>query len=345
MTSQKLARVGWTALILALLAIAIGCDDRKDAELPPTVYSLSARLVLPGVAQFADLKENMLAVAASSAGTYVYNISNASLPAQVFHYEQQPPFYTTFANIDPVNHLVLTVSEPDLEPGDKYPIHNYETGTVIGYANFSGGIEETAVISDENKFFAWRSDNGGGDGLVYSEFCYIPDSARWRPTYCQDFYFPFIPGNFRIRGFGVSGDLFAVAQSNFQFLLYDVANGTSLGTIPTPGDPQDCAWYGDNVVVADNFFVTIMNVADPSAPVLAASLTIPGADRLVRVVLDGDYACLLDDADGFYVVDIADPTTPKFVQKFDLPEPTSITASNGKVVVTDEQLGVLIYER
>ncbi len=345
LTAQSITRAALAALQLFVMFLFVSCDERNEADIPPRAYTFRSKIVTTGVAQNVDCKQNMLAIGASSSGTFVYDISNAGSPSQVFHYPQSDPFYTTYVGIDPVNNLVLTVSEPDGEPGDKYPIHNYTNGTIIGYANFSGGIVETEIVSRENELYAWRSDISGGDGLLYSPFCYLPDSGRWRPNYCTNFYFPYIPINVRIRGFGVNGDLFAVAQSNYQFRIFDVLNNTTVALVPTPGDPQDCAWYGNYILVADNLFLTVVDVSTVSAPEVATWLIIPGADRLIRIVVDGTYACILDDADGVYIVDVSDPVNPKYVQKLDFPEPNSISASNGKLVVADEQLGVMIYSR
>ncbi len=334
------------ALIIIGAIATVSCDERNDADLPQIVYSLKKNIVTPGVALYVEADGDLLGVAASSAGTYVYNISNVADPTEVFHYEPSGQLYTQFVGVDAVNGLVLTVTGPDAAPGDKYPIHRLADSVRIGGAAFSGGIQEVSISSTENEFNAWRTDQSDGDGLGVSSYCYIADSARWRPDYCATLYNSFIPENLvRLRGFDGRGDLFAVAQNDYNVRIFNAVDGTTTAIFSTLGDPQDCAWYGEYLLVADNFHLTVVNVTDIAHPSIATTLTIPGADRLQRIVVDGHYAVLLDDADGLYIVDVTAPTEPKLVQSIVLPEVSSITTTNGKIIASDEQLGVLIYQR
>jgi len=330
------------ALIIIGTIAVVSCDERNDADLPQVVYSLKKNIVTPGVALYVDADRDMLAVAASSAGTYVYNIVNAVNPNEVFHYEPSGRLYSSEVAIDALNGLVVTSASPAGEPGDKYPIHIYDTGERIGGLAFSAPVE-IELSASENEFNVWRTDNT--DGLQYDSYCYNADSARWHPDYCTDFYSGFDVGTIRLRGFGIRDSLVAVAQVNYEIRLHDVSTGVTRSRFSTNGDPQDCAWYGNYLLVADFVHFTVVYVPNVDSPVVAKTLTIPGADRLVRVVTDGNYAILLDDVDGIYVVDISTPTDPQFVQSISLPEPSGVTATNGKVIVSDEQLGVLIYQR
>ncbi len=334
------------ALIIVGAIAAVSCDERNEADLPLVVYSLKKNIVTPGVALYVDAKDDMLAVAASSAGTYVYNITDAVNPTEVFHYEQVGRLYSAIVGIDPVNKLVVTSSEPVGEPGNKYPIHLYERteDAFIGGLAFSAPVD-LRIVSIEGELNVWRTDNT--DGLQYDSYCYNADSLRWRPDYCTDFFTGFdAPGTFRLRSFGISDDnIAAVAQVNYEIRLHDIVTGASHARFSTSGDPQDCAWRGNYLLVADYLHFTVVDAANVDSPVVAKTLTIPGADRLVRVVTDGNYAILLDDVDGIYIVDISTPTDPKFVQSISLPEPSGVTATNGKIIASDEQLGVLIYQR
>ena len=89
----------------------------------------------------------------------------------------------------------------------------------------------------------------------------------------------------------------------------------------------------------------MIDVGDFSAASVVRTYGISGADRLQKIVVDGHYAILLDDSDGLYIVDVSDPLHPVLEQSISLPEVSSVSASNGVLVASDEQLGVLIYQR
>jgi len=332
------------ALIIFGAATFVSCDERNEADIPAVVYSLKHNIVTAGVALNVDLKDNLLGVAAASSGTYVYDIANIAAPAEVFHYEQVSDFYSSHVAIDVLNGLVMTGSEPSGAPGDKYPIHSLSSGLRIGASSFSGPLDEMIVVSTTSRFDVWATDTTPNDGFTVSSYCYDEDAMRFLPNCVQD-RFGFANSNVRARGFGKNGDIFAVAMANFLIAVHDIRVQALPREVLVPGDPYDCAWYGDYILVADNLFLTVVNATNIDSPSVVKTLTIPGADRLQRIVVDGSYAVLLDDADGVYIVDVSTPTNPKHVQSISLPEPTSISSSNGTLAVSDEQLGVLIYQR
>jgi len=338
-------RATLSALIIIGAIAVVSCDERNEPDLPQVVYTLKKNIVTPNSAMYVDADNDKLAIAALSAGTYVYDIANPANPIELFHYPQRDTLYSSYVGMDGVNGLVLTVSGPGVAPGDKYPIHDIETGDRIGGASFSAGVQAVEIVSSENRFEAWRTDNSEGDGLGVSAYCYIPDSSRWRRDYCEVIPQGYFRGQQNLRGFGIRDSLVAVAESYYRIRIYNTEIGDNITTFFTTGDPQDCAWYGDYILVADKVHFTVVSIANIDTPVVVKTLTIPGADRLVQIVMDGTTAVLLDDADGIYTVDVTTPTEPKFLQSISLPEPTSVTASNGKIIASDEQLGVLIYSR
>lgn len=345
MNSHRIIRALIGALVLVAALAVISCDERNEADIPPVVYTLKHNIVTAGVAQYVSLQEDLLAVAATRAGTYVYNVSNPNSPEEVFHFTPPGELYSIFAAIDAVNGLVFTVAEPDVAFGDKYPIHDLATGERIGGATFSGGSQEVALVTSDGEFTAWRTDQSAGDGLAGSSYCFNADSGQWLPTYCTFFNNSYIPAFSKLRGFDVNDSLFVIAHNNYEVRIFNSLTGHLSQPALTPGDPQDCAWYGDYILIADNFYLTVLNASEIDTPVVVKSMAIPGADRLQRIVVDGDHAVILDDADGLYVVNVADPMNPVLEQTISLPEPTYVTAYNGTMVASDEQLGVLIYQR
>ena len=344
MTSRFVRRAAFGALALISLAAAVGCDDRNDPDTPSTVYHLKKTIATPGVAQNVDVKGDLLAVAASSAGTYVYNVSDAENPAQIFHFVPAGELYTEFVSLDAVNGFVLSMCAPSLAPGDKYPIHRLADSTRIGGAAFTSGTREVMIAAEPSHFVAWKLEQAAR-GVVYSQYCFLPDSNEWRPDYCDDFYIDYNAAFGLPRGFDIRDSLFAIAQDNYEIRVHNYLTGDVEALVQTPGDPYDCAWYGDYVLVADNYTLTVIDVADFSAASVVRTYGISGADRLQKIVVDGHYAILLDDSDGLYIVNVSDPLHPVLEQSISLPEVSSVSASNGVLVASDEQLGVLIYQR
>ena len=95
---------------------------------------------------------------------------------------------------------------------------------------------------------------------------------------------------------------------------------------PGPEDPVFFDPYSDN-------------------PQVISELRIPNADRMRRIVVDGPYACLMDEFDGVYVVDVSNPFFPQYAQLLELFDPTSIATDNNRLYVTDQGNGLVIYTR
>ncbi len=328
------------SLVIALIVI-VSCDERNEADKPDVVYSLKHTIVTSGAALDLAASGDVLAIAASSAGTLVFDISNPVAPDTLMWYQQIPPFYSALVALDTVNNLVATISNP-AAPGDRFPIHYYETGRRVTFASFSGPFEEIMFQSKLDTFSLWGTD--GTDGLVAGNYCHSGDSTWSRD--CPSFWEGWNVVPVRMRGFDIKGKLLAIALADYRIHIRDTELNTNYSVFITPGDPQDCAWYGDYLLVADYLYLSIFNVeANASAPEAVTVFTIPGADRIITIKMDGDRAILLDDADGIYVVDVSDLANPKLLQTISLPEPTGLAVANGRLIATDQQLGTLIYER
>lgn len=335
-------RATLAASFVIALVFAVSCDERNEADKPDVVYALKHTIVTPGAALDLDAKGNLVAIAASSSGTYLYDITNPASPVEEFHYSQIPPFYTALVALDTVNKLIATYSNP-AAAGDRFPIHYYVgTERRLTFASFSGPFEELAFQSKLDTFSLWGTD--GDDGLVAGNYCHDGDST-WTSE-CPSFWDGWDVDPVRMRGFDFKGALIAVAIADYRVHIRNTESNTNYSIFITPGDPQDCVWYGDYVLVADYLYLSIFNVeANVSAPEIVATYTIPGADRLINIKMDGNRAILLDDADGIYIVDVSDLANPKLIQSISLPEPTGLAVANGRVIATDQQLGTLIYER
>lgn len=341
LNSLNLMRAALAAFLAIALTVIMSCDDRNEADKPDVIYALKHTIVTPGAALDVAAGANLVAIAAGSAGSYVYDISSVTSPVELFHYPQVAPFYSTLIALDTINHLVASASSPSA-PGDRYPIHYYVgTNRRVTFATFSGPFDEMEFQSKQDTFSLWGTD--GDDGLVAGNYCHNGDSTWERD--CPSFWPGWDVDQVRMRGFDRNGALLAVALADYRIHVRDTDLNANVSIFITPGDPQDCAWYENHLLVADYMYLSIFNMSDIDTPEVVSVFTISGADRIVRIKMDGDRAILLDDADGVYVVDVSDVLNAKLVQSISLPEPTGLAVSNGRLIATDQQLGTLIYER
>jgi len=342
------ARTLWRAALgaLALISLAfVGCDERNDADVPATIYHLQKQMVLPGTALFVDLQGDMLAVAAASAGTYLFNVADPATPSEVFHYTPVASLYAAQTAYDPVTQHIVTINM-GAGPGDRFPIHAIPSGQRLGIATVSGAIVDLQFGSTEERLDLWTLDGSGdNDGLVLTSFCYDSLSGEYEFN-CVGDRFGYSNADLFMRGFDRKDTLFAIAASDHRVRIHNsrVAFVDPI-TVNVSGDARDCAWYGNYLLVADNFSLDIIDISDLSAPEEVGRYVIQGADRLQEIDIDGSYAVLLDDADGVYVVDISNPVAPKVVQSISLPEVSRISVDDGMLAIADQQLGVLIYTR
>jgi hypothetical protein len=63
------------------------------------------------------------------------------------------------------------------------------------------------------------------------------------------------------------------------------------------------------------------------------------------VTVDGPYACVADDIEGVYIVDISNPFAPHYVQLLDMHDATAVSAANGVLYVTGPETGLSVFQR
>jgi hypothetical protein len=251
--------------------------------------------------------------------------------------------------LDTSNHYLSTLRSP--ADGLNYQVFAFLSGDVQPnlYLNGIGDpISDFSVQSSRgatgDTMTYWATDLTNSDWFLTSVALTRPsDTMQWQ----NDISCPtFRPSRGHPRGFDIRGDgMLAVAVDDGGIVIYDTDRCRMSDTVDTPGIAYSCAWNGDYVVVADEYFVTIVDASDPDNVTVAGSLDVPGASRLRKVVVDGSYAALSDDYDGIYVVDISNPHAPQYVQLLSLEDPTAVAALNGRIYVTDRALGLVIYAR
>ena len=113
----------------------------------------------------------------------------------------------------------------------------------------------------------------------------------------------------------------------------------------TPGAAYDVAYQDGYLYVADYFNgMTVIDASNPDSLVQVAQIRPSGASRCEKVSVSGTKAALLDTYDGIYIIDISVPSSPSAVELIALPEPTGMSFSGDRLLVTDQDLGLLIYQ-
>jgi hypothetical protein len=225
-------------------------------------------------------------------------------------------------------------------PGDSQP-----RMLLSGVGGPMGGFTVRAVHSAEGDTMAyWWTDLTSSDWRLGSiSRTRSPGASSWQVApNCPEFR----PPHGQPRGIDIRADgLLALASADAGITIYDTYGCRMKDTLDTPGIAYACAWAGDFVVIADEYRITIVDATNPESLTLAGSLDVPGASRMRKVAVDGNYAALADEYDGIYIVDISNPHAPQYVQLLSLEDPTAVAALNGRIYATDRSLGLVIYSR
>jgi hypothetical protein len=288
---------------------------------------------------------NYIAVAEELLGATVLDASDVRALDTVFVYTASPGGSCTQVTLDLLHSYLCVFPRDNLY----YSVFDFTRGSqmeaeiAIGL-NFSGPLGELAVTSVPDTILFWGTDLTSSDNFfTASRFVRASDTSAWD---FHDFSQSFIPTHGRVHGFDIRADgIAAIAIEQQGLQLHRLQPFERLGSVDTPGLAYDCAWYGDYVVVADQVQVVIVDASDLMNPRVVAQMRIPNADRMRGVAMDGHFACVMDIYDGVYVVDVSSPEAPVFAQEIGLFDPTSIAAGNGRLYVTDEGNGLLIYTR
>lgn len=338
-----------TALICSVLLslVFISCDEPNDPDLPSQPYKriavLSSTTVIKDVAASGDI----VAVAAGSSGAYVLNVRDAAHPETLFTYATNVyGAQCTDIALDTLHRYVAVrvLSEPDWGP---FPLFNYTAEDLAqAYVAQVGGNGpyddlECEAFTDSIRFYG--SDNND-NFFTMSNFCRASSESPW--SYCPQILQLYQPVTGTCEGFDTSADgLLAIAIYSQGVHIHNLRTRMPLGNCFTPGFAQDCAWKGSTILIADRYHMTIMDAGNLENPRVVGTFVIPGADRLSRILVSGDYACLMDDNDGVYVLDIRNPASPSLIQTIPLTEPADIMVSGNRLYIIDEADGLLVYSR
>lgn len=146
-------------------------------------------------------------------------------------------------------------------------------------------------------------------------------------------------------GVVVSGDLLFVSNGYVgHLLIFDISTPDGpilVGSQGLSGEPNAVSVSGEYAYIANRTIgVQVVNVSEPSNPILVASVETPDASG---IDVFGDYAYLADGYIGLHVIDITNPESPTLVGAVDTPEDAIGVAAKGNYAyVADGSSGLQI---
>jgi hypothetical protein len=332
----------------AALFLLSGCDKANEPDVPQHPYHLINSMMTDGTAEDVKVGGNYVAVANGTFGAFVLDKNRLdSLHVLLNYVTGTSGARVHFVAIDTVHSYMAVYRDPaDQMHYSVFDITQAGTSNqeVHFNTNFSSNVNEFNVTTTRDTVIWWATDFTASDRHLATEGMYRADSASaWQFFNSCSEHQPLhgIP-----RGFGVRSDgMIAVANDDAGIFIDDSRTCLRHGEVDFSGVAYGCAWYGNYVVVAADYLTIIVDATDIDHPQVVASLTIPTADRLRKVVVDGTLACVLDEYDGVYVIDISNPRNPQYVQLLNFYDGTAVAADNGKLFCTAGGLGLLIYSR
>jgi hypothetical protein len=341
------SKLGVLFAALAILAgvILSGCDSPNDPEMPP--YKQVAAYNTPSIANDVAAMGNLAAVAAGAYGTIVLDVRDLGNMHEIFRDTVGVFAGSGRVAIDTINHIVATATSPR-DRFNAYQISDYTKSfnPPWGLA-FQGPVLSWRMTASRDTFTVWNSDGSGNHGFAAVRYCRASDTSQYSSE-CNWFFQNFdnanSSGNY-VQGFSFRQDgIIAVTAMGSGIHFLD-PSGVHLNQLDIPGIAYDCAWSGNNLIIASNSLVVMANVDAVNTAHVVSTLFISSANELRKVAVDWPYALVQDDIDGVYVVDISNPADMKYVQLLGMSRPTAVCVDNGRLYVTNEVTGLVVFQR
>lgn len=327
---------------LMVMFLTAGCDDANTPDVPVQPYALAATCQGPSVITDIDASGDYVAVAYEYTGYTILDVTDFGEIRVVDTYgPHQADASCDLVTMDAANGLVFSYLPEDV--GYVSRVRDFRSHQPVYYLNASGGTAETWFISRPDTVVIWMTDHSGENVLKRQQIVHRSDTAWARDPNVPEMSWALPPPD--VQGFGLSptGAVAVAYGAGIGFI-----NGNPdviASTLSLPGNSYDCAWYGNDIVVAAEYAMLIVRVDSLNALHLLRHFIIPKADRLRQVEVDGDYVLLLDEADGIYVVDVSDETAPRVVQEIPFLEPAAFDLENHTLFVGDRVQGLQIFTR
>ncbi len=341
MNSSRLFQTLSIIILVAMTVMFISCDEPNKADQPP--YSLAAVYPTPGVAQDVDVSGDFAGIADDRSGVLVLNVANLSSISVEYSRRLRSANSTCETVALDMVHRFVVIGTDDPQTG--FYFYSMDQDTYIVGVGYGLPLRDFEVESYEDTIRAWASDFN--DGFLVSQKVKSSDTT-WMadPQFVEPAW---LPPQGEIRGFGRRSDnVFAIACGAEGVYFLQGTPRDTLSHIDLPGIAYDCAWLGEtHLVVAAQYHVLVLDVTNMNTPVLTGSLSVAGADRLQDVVIQGSMAALIDVNDGVYIVDVSNPSAPRYVQLLDAVDPSALDCDpNGnRLFVTDRGQGLLVFTK
>ena len=330
----------WVIGIL-FITILIGCGERKSPLQPGGYYRLVGEIQTPGWAKDVCALNDTAYVADNEGGIAVIDIRNVTNPVYIESWATLAP--VKIIKVAPLNRLILTYED---EAGsatlDKLRMYSVDFNVQVAEA-FDTGLTGFKYVEGTETIWIYETDsNDGFAGDFYQKY----DSTTW---FREDAINSAPPPMGICKELDLNGPTNGfVALDERGVLAFEIVADTLvwLGGIDTPGAAYDLVYQDGYLYVADYFNgLAIINATNPDSLVLVSQIRPSGSSRCEKVIVQGTVAALLDTYDGIYVIDVSVPSSPSIIDFIALPEPTGLAFDGDRLLVTDEDQGLLIFQQ
>jgi hypothetical protein len=330
------------AVFLAALFLIAGCDEPNSPDVPLQPYHLAASYQPPSVITDLNASGSYLAAAYEFSGFDVFNVADPWHMSVVDTYRTfDAGSRCEVVGIDSVSGLAGAF----FPSNNRFPLWSFIRHRRVNGINASSGNVQCLITGTVDTAVVWRTDNLGESRLAGIRFTRNIDST-WvadESFYGQEWNAPITAD--KVQRFDMNSSGIIAVAFEAGVALWDCAAGACIDTLYLPDHAMDCAWRGNELIVAAEYSMQIVRQESADSLRLITRFLIEGADRLNQVEVDGNYAIVLDDADGLYIVDISNVAAPVMVQKIPFLEPSALEVKGHSVFVGDRVQGLQIFTR
>ena len=325
--------------VLLTIVILVGCGERNTPLQPETYYRLISQVQTPGLSQDVCVINDTAYVADNAGGITVIDILDASDPVYVESWSSTQLVKRIKAA--PQNRLVIAY---ETGGADGVKLYSIDSKQIVA-ESFDAGLRGLDVMEYVDSLWILETDITEG---LRGDF-YINTGSYWsRTTGLPWTQAPL--GEYR--GMAVAQDTIAFTCLDERGVMawsLDLVQTTnppdSIGWVETPGVAYDVAYQDGYLYIADYFAgLAVVDASDLTSLSLVAQVVPQGANRCVRVAVDGTTAAVLDSYDGIYVFNISIPEAPIVIERIDLPEPEGLAFSGGRLLAVDAAEGLMIFQ-
>ncbi len=341
------------ALTGSMLLSALGCTTTDFLPTPAPHYSHSFELISQtatlGSTKDVWVEGDTAFVADNERGVSIWDVSRVNRPAWRDTLLTSGPAQAVCYSAG--TGLLLT-----LETRYETDINGYNLGAKRREFSFGGKVETDLGFRDVSPdtiiVAGIDSDNNGYElEKCIRRFDPTQNDAGWHEIYRRFhpprgiYYALLMDSDFTYIANGECG--VTVLCVDYSTLDDNTNLVTYLGGVDTPGSVRDLAINRSRThLFAADFQsgLQIVDVSDKAHPRVMGSLLPEGVHEAFKVSAVGDTAVFLDRNNGIFAADVSDPHNPVLIGVYHTPSPSGlfIRASDKKVFVTDESLGLLI---